>query len=144
LNLLSYLGGGRAGVEGVGTRPGESIALRSTLPVEKVVVEDPEGNRVEVAREAQNTFVYTRTARPGIYRVYEDAGDEPSQLFAVNLFDSQESDLTPRGEVQLGYSTIEATADWQPARTEAWKWLLLLGVGVMMIEWYIYHRRVYL
>ncbi len=144
LNVVSYLGGGRAAVEGVSVRPGDSIALRSTLPVEKVVVEDPEGNRVEVAREAQNTFVYTRTDRPGIYRVYEVAGDEPSQLFAVNLFDSEESNLVPRGEVQLGYSTIEAASDWQPARTEAWKWLLLLGVGVMMIEWYIYHRRVYL
>jgi hypothetical protein len=32
----------------------------------------------------------------------------------------------------------------EPARREAWKLLLLLGLGVLLFEWYIYNRRVYL
>jgi hypothetical protein len=29
-------------------------------------------------------------------------------------------------------------------RQELWKWLLLGAIGVLIFEWYIYNRRVYL
>jgi hypothetical protein len=31
-----------------------------------------------------------------------------------------------------------------PVRREAWKFLLLAALGVLILEWYIYNRRVYL
>jgi hypothetical protein len=32
----------------------------------------------------------------------------------------------------------------EPARQELWKWLLGAGLVVLLCEWYIYNRRVYL
>jgi hypothetical protein len=63
----------------------------------------------------------------------------------VNLFDPLESDIPPAKEksIQIGHVTIEGQSAWQPKRQETWKWLLLAGLAVLLLEWYIYNRRVY-
>ena len=67
-----------------------------------------------------------------------------TQQFAVNLFDSRESDLAPADKLDLGNEEVAAKPSKQAARQELWKWLLLGAIGVLIFEWYIYNRRVYL
>ena len=64
----------------------------------------------------------------------------------VNLFDRRESGIAPRasGTIQIGYVDVEAQQQWEPKRQEIWKILLLLALLVLLIEWYIYNRRIYL
>lgn len=68
------------------------------------------------------------------------------QRFAVNLFDAGESNIRPAPDIQIGRGTpVEAqTSGQEITRQELWKWLLLAGLGVLLVEWYIYNRRVYL
>ena len=47
----------------------------------------PRGDRFEVPRELQNTFVFSRTDELGVYGVREGSGNKVTQQFAVNLFD---------------------------------------------------------
>ena len=46
--------------------------------------------------------------------------------------------------VMLVAKNIAAKEGKQVARQELWKWLLLGAIGVLIFEWYIYNRRVYL
>jgi hypothetical protein len=87
--------------------------------------------------------VFTQTDALGVYQVREDESSQVRQQFAVNLFDGRESDLTPAEKLNLGYEEVAATRDLLPQRRELWRWLVLAALGVVLLEWYVYHRRVY-
>ena len=65
---------------------------------------------------------------------------------AVNLFDPSESQIAPRADaaIQIGHVDVEGQKTWEGARRELWKILLISALAVLLFEWYIYNRRVYL
>jgi hypothetical protein len=65
-------------------------------------------------------------------------------LNTPTAYDTRESDLIPAEKLELGNEEVQAKAGKQAARQELWKWLLLGAIGVLIFEWYIYNRRVYL
>jgi len=144
MNALKYLGGVRSSLSTPSILPGLPHILRTATPVPKVFVTSPRGDRFEVPRELQNTFVFSRTDELGVYEVREGSGQKVTQQFAVNLFDTRESDLTPAEKIDIGHEEVKAQAGKQVARQELWKWLLVGAIGVLIYEWYIYNRRVYL
>jgi hypothetical protein len=143
MNVLRYLGGNRGSLALGSISPGESLTLRSIQPTDTMRIIAPDGQTHEVKREGQNAFVFTRTEELGIYRASEAGAKDVEQQFAVNLFDPRESNLTPRTEIKLGYEVVAGTVGAEPTRREFWKLLLLLGLGVLLFEWYVYNRRVY-
>jgi hypothetical protein len=44
----------------------------------------------------------------------------------------------------IGYNPVEAQSPATPVRKELWTWLLMAALAVLVIEWYIYNRRVYI
>ncbi len=66
--------------------------------------------------------------------------------FAVQLGDSLETNIIPVAEegIRIGYNQVAAQAGFTAGRREIWKWLLLIGLGFLILEWYIYNRRVYI
>ncbi len=71
--------------------------------------------------------------------------EKSAQRFTVNLFDPLESDIRPPQEnsLQIGQLTVPAKSGYASARRETWKWLLAAALVVLLAEWYIYNRRVY-
>jgi hypothetical protein len=79
-----------------------------------------------------------------------------TERFAVNLFDRQESDVRVRpsqdpdsetiraADIRIGHVDVAAAAGRAPARKEVWKVVLSCALVVLVFEWYIYNRRVYL
>ncbi|MCA9144465.1 MAG: VWA domain-containing protein [Planctomycetaceae bacterium] len=150
MNTVRYLGGARASLEVQGSQPGQPVKLRTEAPTEQIVVESPSGVRTKVQRESQNSFIFTRAEELGVYSVREGTDRETGQHFAINLFDSRESDLIPREVIDIPYFD-EATEQVgvhaslaEPSRKEMWKLLLIVGLVVLVFEWYVYNRRVYL
>jgi hypothetical protein len=142
-NILEYLGG-NAGAPGLPSiSPGTPMILRAQSPVTQMTVEAPTKQKIEVQRESQGNFVYTNTNDLGIYSVVEGSAKQVSQRFAVNLFNSRESDLHPANKITLGYETVTGTSGIERSRNEWWKWLLVGALGVLLFEWYVYNRRVY-
>ena len=143
MNIVSYLGGGSELQQSETVKPGATKEIHTEIPVKEITVRTPDGRTDRVARAGENVFNYTSTEQIGIYQVSEGK-DGPESLFAVNLFDSQESNIRPSTSLPIGQEIISARSGWQPMRTEAWKYLLLFGVVVLLVEWYIYNRRVYI
>jgi hypothetical protein len=144
LNALRYLGGVRSALAADSAAPGEAVTLRAPADVERATVVDPQGIEHELRRGSQATFVYTRTDETGVYEVREGDSSEITQRFVVNLFDERESDLQPATSLELGHEQITGTVGLAPARREVWRWILLAGLGLLVFEWYVYNRRVYL
>ncbi|HUG71643.1 MAG TPA: BatA and WFA domain-containing protein [Pirellulaceae bacterium] len=150
MNTLRYLGGARASLAVQGSQPGQPVKLRTEAVADQITVESPTGVRTKVQRESQSTFVFTRAEELGVYTVREGAEREAGQHFAINLFDSRESDLVPREVIDIPYFDenteqvgVHASLA-EPGRKELWKWFLIFGLVVLLFEWYVYNRRVYL
>jgi uncharacterized protein YegL len=146
MNAVKYLGGTGGHGEKASVQPGNTYAIRTVLPVEMVTVTPPKGPSVEVRREGQSVINFSQTDETGVYEVREGSGTKLGQQFAVNLFDARESDLKPAPVLPIGHDEVQAESKGnnQAARKELWKWILILGLVIVLFEWYIYNRRVYL
>jgi hypothetical protein len=155
-NAIQVLGNARESVGDEVHLPGQPVTIRAETPKGRVVVTDPAGRDDALSRTPQGTFVDNQTDRTGLYH----ARWEPDGLlaFAVNQFDARESDLAPRGlvpegvsaaqadayKIKIGYNPVAGTGHTRPERKDWWKPLAALALGVLLIEWYIYNRRVYI
>ena len=144
MNVLRYLGGNRGAIAMGSVQPGSPMVLRSLLPVERMQIESPGKATFDVQREGQNAFVFTRTDELGIYLGREGSSRDVTQRFAVNLFDTRESNLNVVDTLKIDYDRVVGQKVSEPVRKELWKWLLLVGLGVLLFEWYVYNKRVYL
>lgn len=144
MNVVKYLGGSRGSGNSPSVKPGQPIVLQTVLPVRTIDVEDPKGLKTQVLREGQNAFQFSLTEELGLYSMREGSAKQVGQRFAVNLFDSRESNLVPRDKLDIGHEEVKGSKTREKARQETWKWILILGLGVLVFEWYVYNRRVYL
>ncbi|MDP7017069.1 MAG: VWA domain-containing protein [Pirellulaceae bacterium] len=145
MNAVKYLGGSRGASASLSIAPGEPATLRSRLLVDSVRVTSPNNVKSpEIRREGENTFVYTETEELGVYAVHEGTAKEVGQRFAVNLFNERESDIYPETWIHIDEVDVQPAAVQEQSRKELWKWILLLGLVVLVFEWYVYNRRVYL
>jgi hypothetical protein len=154
LNALEYLAESGETGEGNSVRPGRTIELRAPGNATELTVIDPNGSSKIVQRSDQDVFPFHDTEIPGVYQVRQ--GDQVIQRFAVNLFDRAESnvrvvpsqdaanDTVRAADIQIGHVDVAASAGRAPARHEIWKTLLFSALVVLVLEWYIYNRRVYL
>jgi len=154
LNVLEYLGGGTEDSQIASARPGRPVELRTAGKIAELTVVDPAGKEHRIRRTAQDVFQFHDTGRLGVYEVRR--GEQVTERFAVNLFDRQESDVRVRpsqddagqtikpADIRIGHVDVAASLGRAPARKEAWKVLLVAALVVLVLEWYIYNRRVYL
>ena len=143
-NVISYLGGASAEAEQLVAQPGQAVTLRLDAPVDQIDIETPSGQRLKVPRSGNNTFLFSRTETTGVYQVRLPGRDDVVQRFAVNLFDAVESNLAPDDVFRTEYEDIEKSSVVTNERQEVWKYFLILGLVVLIFEWYVYNRRVYI
>lgn len=140
LNVLHYLGGGRGAAAGESTRPGQPVVLERPPGKGVLEVRTPAGSAVRLEPTSQEKVNFTATGQLGVYEFRVDG--KPVRNFAVNLFQPLESNISPVPEIQIGHVGVKAESNWEVARREIWKGLILVGLVVLCVEWYIYNRRV--
>jgi hypothetical protein len=151
LNVLEYFAGGETSTRTF--KPEQTLELRVNSTADRLQVQLPDGRLQQVKLDQPGRLVFSETHELGNYQVRD-----PGQIvkrFAVNLFDREESDIRLRtqqeGEdgakvvdsLSIGYVDVAAQSPTSPVRRELWKALLLGALVVLFLEWYIYHRRVY-
>jgi hypothetical protein len=139
-NVLYTLGNISDGTGEELLQPGQVKALRPDVNASEIEVTDPEGKVQKLHRGSRADFSYGTTDHVGVYRVAW--GGEWQRSFAVNLLDADESNIEPRTAVHIGAEQVVGDQERRQPR-ELWKWLVLLALGLLLAEWYIYNRRVY-
>jgi hypothetical protein len=120
---------------------GSPKRLRPSGVVDKVEVTDPADRTATLERiGSRSDFDYQATERLGVYRAEWNGG---GRSFAVNLLDADESNLLPRDTIQIGNETVVA-GDTRTQSRELWKWAVLVGLIFLLVEWYIYNKRIYI
>jgi hypothetical protein len=137
-------------------QPGQPVIVRADSQTQSIEVVSPDGTRRTIDRNTQGTFVDNQADHVGLYHARWDK--DGAQSYAVNLFDSRESDLAPRGMVpegtpldkedeytiKIGYTAVKGTRRSTPAVKDWWKPISIAVLGILLLEWYIYNRRVYI
>ncbi len=157
LNSIQALGNVREGAGEEVVEPGRPVVLHAETIARTITVSSTSGKSTEtVSRSPQGSFVFNQADKTGIYLArWEPKGLLP---FAVNLFDPRESDLAPRGlvpdgvpesqaesyKIKIGYNPVTGTQKPATIQKDIWWWLALGALGVLLVEWYIYNRRVYI
>lgn len=138
-NVVDWLNPATVRSEQFRVRAGDALRLPLATPMDTARVTGPDGAVTEVPLGPDvREFVFGATARRGVYQV---ALGTNRMTFAVNLLDAAESDIRPRDTLAVGrHAEVVATGE-KRASLESWRWFALGGLGVMLLEWWWYHRR---
>ena len=133
--------------------PERPVELRVRGSTGNLDIKLPDGSSRQIELSSPGQLDFHETSQLGFYEV--NNGKKVVKSFAVNLFDREESDIRlqtkQEGEdgvevvdsLSIGYINVTAESPTSPVRRELWKILLLGALVVLMLEWYIYNRRVY-
>jgi hypothetical protein len=78
--------------------------------------------------------------RVGVYKI--DAGGATTEI-AANLADPAESQIAPHRELILGGVKLQAPPEFKASVTRSiWLWLALAVLGLLILEWWTYNRRI--
>lgn len=117
-------------------RPGDVKMLRP--PGAQITITWPGGGRSETLdRGSRSDVFFTGTDALGVFTAVSNG---ENQKFAVNLFDPEESDIAPRASVAVGNQNVAAGEERKPPR-DLWKLAVLVGLLVLLGEWWVYNKR---
>jgi hypothetical protein len=137
IELLAGLGevAGDSSVE-----PGEMIRIRVPDRASELRIQPPSGP-AETMVVRQGEAAWGPARRTGAYRVsWTDAKGQPGERWvAVNLFDESECRIASPERLALGGQRVSPGGG--PAAMEIWPFALALAIMLLLVEWWVYHRR---
>jgi hypothetical protein len=142
-NVMYHLGNLNENAVEDSVQPGGIKRIRPDGNVPRIEITGPDGSIQEWKQAEHNRrpdIAFGGTEKVGLYRLRWNGA--PQGNFAVNLLDAEESNIEPRSIIQFGNERIVAGRESRQPR-ELWKWFALLALMVLMVEWYIYNRRIY-
>lgn len=143
-SMVEYLGGGIIESSSPTVQPGWPIGLVLSKRFKDFRVMAPDGQSTEMVRGDESRYTFTNTEVPGIYQVFAKGIEKPVESFCVNLFSSRESDLAVADSVKMGFDKVAASGTTIQARKETWRWILLFGLALLVVEWIVFNRRVFI
>jgi hypothetical protein len=143
-NALSWLGGGYGEGNQLRFRAGEALVHR--LPLGQDVTEfsdavfrSPTGLETPALGEASGTLTLPSADEVGVHELL--AGGEVLAEFPVGLLSRRESSLIPSEEVDFGDFSVQVASVVEPQARDLWKWFALAALAFLLVEWYVYNRR---
>ncbi len=140
-NMIQYLASNVATTGKRSISPGEPVTLPVPQGADEVDVVRPDGTTDSIPTAEYRTIHYARTRQVGAYRV--EPGVPRGDAFAVNLFNETESNVTPAQTVTLGADRVEARSGTVDINKPAWMYFLLALLLLLLLEWIVYNRRVF-
>lgn len=123
-------------------RTGEVWRIAAPSSVDSATVIDPRGGQhVVPVKEGRAVYLGEEA---GFYKLSVGAGsDAVTSEFAANLSDLSESRITPEAELSIGQKKAAPISIGSPAsKHELWVYLLAAVLGLSLLEWFTYHRRI--
>jgi len=159
-SAIESLAGG-AGIEGKSVvRTGAVVSPRLPAGARNVLLTRPNeqgdeqgeatGSR-EVAPDADGRVVIGPLTRAGVYELSwrgepglgdRREGGRAVRSIAANVLSPVESDVRVARRLETASSVVSATESGRATRrVRLWPWLILVAMGVLMVEWWVYNRR---
>ncbi|TVQ32618.1 MAG: VWA domain-containing protein [Phycisphaeraceae bacterium] len=161
-NLVIFLGTAIRHLAGDGAAfaherltPGAVLSTRLPPGASDVELTLPGAERISLTPSADGLVNYGPIRRIGLHRLRwtgvpgeadQVVDGRPQRTMAANLLDPYESDIRPVERLELATRDIEsAPGEAGPALAarSLWPWLILAALGVILLEWFVYNRKVH-
>ncbi|HZO91586.1 MAG TPA: BatA and WFA domain-containing protein [Chthonomonadaceae bacterium] len=139
-NSVRWLGMGSDDSELGQIATGSPITVPSPPGLGKLTVTRPDGSKREVRAGERGGAAFDETDQVGFYTA---EGPGFSYSFAANLASASESDITPHRELTITDNPAGSRGRRVADNRELLPWLALLALAVLCVEWWAFHRRVY-
>ncbi len=140
-NAVQYLAATLAASGQNNVWPGEPVLIPVAGKTSKVTVRRPDGRTDAIETLGSDTVPYAQTRTVGVYRVTPSTPGH--ERFAVNLFSATESNVAPNEQFALGAEAVAGTKGVQKVQTPLWPYVLLAALAIVLLEWIIYNKRVF-
>lgn len=123
-------------------KPGDSFNCPVPRGATHATITRPDGTRDEVNVSQRLEFSFGRTGDVGVYVIAFD--DEPGtkMSFAVNLLDRTESMVRPNDKFSVGAERVVESGGVERVNQPLWPYAVLAAVAFLLVEWWVYNRRV--
>jgi Ca-activated chloride channel family protein len=132
-NAMSWLAGRDPAATERAIRAGQTETIHTSLASASITT--PEGDTREVAAR-DGSIVFADTLRTGTYEV------KAAPPFAVSLLSEAESNTAPRDSIKSRAGEAAGQMEAFHSEREAWRWIALFALAVLMTEWWMYQRKV--
>ncbi len=141
-NAVMYLASGGLTESGRLIHAGETIAASVPPGATEAVVVGP-GSRIDKINVTdRRTMTYARTDQVGFYRSTFDDARKTAEVYAANILDPIESNVAPARELRLGGGQLVAVEEDVKVNEPLWPYAVAAALVVLMLEWWVYNRRV--
>ncbi|MFH0962535.1 MAG: VWA domain-containing protein, partial [Planctomycetota bacterium] len=140
-NSLRHLGAVETNAAGSRVSAGQAISFSVDPGLNEVRLSPPTGAPVSLpVQSGKVTFGDTRVCGPYVFAL----GGDHARTYVVNLLDPAESDTAPRPSISWAGTALASTGAAANENREIWRAFVLAALSLLLLEWYIYNRRVYL
>ena len=123
---------------------GDTVRINPPIDATSVRITLPDGDSRDLAITG-DTIVFSETLQLGFYTIDILVSEDitSSQIMAVNIFGTNESDIAPVSEetLNLGGGRLGDEAEEQFGFREWWQPILLIALLFVLYEWYVYFQR---
>ena len=132
-NAMSWLAGRDSPSTERAIRAGQPATIQTSSPSARI--KTPDGDTREVAAR-DGSIVFADTLRAGMYEVKDGT------TFVASLLSEAESNTAPHDSIKTRAGDVSGQPETFSSEREAWWWIALFGLVVLMTEWWIYHKRI--
>lgn len=142
------------GIDARMVKPGDTLAEVLPPGSRDVRLTMPNNTRLELIPAPDNSVSYKPVRSIGIHSISWVGESRPTdevvdnrvrRAVAANLLDPQESDIPALKSLAMAREVVQTEEDTTgKRRRKLWPWVLLAALGVVMLEWFVYNKKVHL
>lgn len=138
-NAIDHLGRGGDALTGRALSPGDALALEVPVGTESVRIGAPSGAVQVAAADGAGHVGWGPLRFSGLYDV--SWGQSGHRRIAVNAI-AEESAIAAVDEIVIGAVPVAAASGGGRVFVQLWPWAIGLVLVVLMVEWWLYQRKV--
>ena len=140
-NAIQYLAASLSAGGERSIQPGEPVSIPVRERARSLSISRPDGTRDQVPSAGAAKVHYARTRQVGVYQC--DGAPAGQDRFAVNLLSPEESRVQPNNTLMIGTSRVVGSGQVEKVNRPFWPTILTIALVVLLIEWVIYNKRVF-
>ncbi|MBX7244786.1 MAG: VWA domain-containing protein [Candidatus Sumerlaeaceae bacterium] len=140
-NSLEWLMRNAAATETAASSTGQILQMDAPNNLRRAAMKDPTGQDWILTPNSAGRLLFDRTGHVGFYKAEIDG--KSAGEFGVSLINAAESDVTPQETLNLQNASVTALRGEARSNREIWKWFALGALAIVLLEWVVYHKRIW-
>jgi len=146
VNAIEFLGHAGEAISDTSFAPGEALSARLPAAAEELALQIPgRQDTFPVPATDPTMFSWGPIQISGVYGLswsMPSQDDRSTRAFAVNAVSEAEADIIPAQQILAREDDVHVAGAGGSQYMPLWPWAVGLCLAVMMLEWWVYHRKV--